>query len=108
MCSFETRFFDSRHLNSTCPDNKVEKCRYIDYDTSLWTRNLVMHLDLVCDRAWMRALPNYGWFIGMCLTTFTLQLPDFFGRWRVLFASQVGIIMSVFLVASSQSIYIYS
>ena len=86
----------------------MEKCRYIDYDTSLWTRNLVMHLDLVCDRAWQRALPNYGWFIGMALTTFTLQQPDFFGRKRILFYSQVGMIMSVFLVASSRSIYIYS
>ena len=97
-----------RLLNSTCPNNEISKCQFIEYDTSLWTNNLVMYLDLVCDRTWMKALPNYGWFFGMFLTSFTLQFPDFFGRWKMLIVSQLGLTVTTFLTAISRSVYFYS
>ena len=58
------------------------------FDSSLWTENFATKFDLVCDKSDLKAIPYYGWFIGMLLTTFTLQLPDFFGRWKVMFFSQ--------------------
>ena len=70
--------------NSTCPENKIEQCERIDFDQTVWSSNLVSDLDLVCDRSWLISLPNYGWFFGMFLTTFTLQFPDYFGRQFIL------------------------
>jgi hypothetical protein len=57
-------------LNDTCPDNRIAKCTSIVYDKSLWTNNLIMELDLVCDQTWMKALVHtvdsnsteYCWF----------------------------------------------
>ena len=51
---------ENETLHSACPDDQVSKCMEIEYDRSMWTNNLIMEMDLVCDRAWMKTLPYYG------------------------------------------------
>ena len=95
-------------LNGTCPDNQVARCVQIEYDRSIWTSNLLMEMNLVCDRTEMKALPNYGWFVGMFLTAFTMQMPDLFGRWSTIFGCQAGLTLTVLLSAAVTSIEAYS
>ena len=71
---------DNETLHSACPDNQVANCERIKFDESFWTANLASELRLVCDRSEYRALPNYGWFAGFCLTSATLQLGVFAER----------------------------
>lgn len=94
-------------FNSTCPGNRVDKCLHIEYNRSMWTHNLIMEMNLVCDRAWMRTLPYYGWFAGMFINTLTMQLADVFGRWTLIFVGQAGLTLTMFLLAASKSIYLY-
>ena len=105
--NFKCHTGNGTQLNGTCPGNRVDECSYIEYDKSLWTNNLVMELDLVCDRAWMKALPNYGWFTGMLFTVILLQLSDVCGRWTVIFGCQMGLTVTVFLSAMSSTNYLY-
>ena len=95
---------DGTQLNNTCPDNRVAECTSIVYDKSLWVNNLVMELDLICDRTWMKALPNYGWFTGMFFNIFILQMSDICGRWTIIFGFQMGLTITVFLSAAPTSI----
>ena len=92
--------------NSTCPENKIEQCERIDFDQTVWSSNLVSDLDLVCDRSWLISLPNYGWFFGMFLTTFTLQFPDYFGRAKLVVFSQGTLTLILFLGSTTKSIYV--
>ena len=103
--SFECLTGNARY-NSICPDNQYNKCREIIFDRTRWSANLVTDLTLICDRSWLISLPSYGWFVGMFLTTFTLQFPDYFGRAKVVFWSQGLLTMTLFLGAASKSIYI--
>ena len=94
-------------LQATCPENKVSNCVFVWYNRSVWTNSLITEMDLVCDRAWMKAMPYYGWFVGMALTTFTMPLSDMCGRWTVIFAGQAALTVTLLLSAASTSIYVY-
>ena len=91
------------HSKKIGTHNSSKDCDTLKFDSSLWTENFATKFDLVCDKSDLKAIPYYGWFIGMLLTTFTLQLPDFFGRWKVMFFSQGC--MSQGLQSHSVSVY---
>ena len=44
-------------FHSTCPENKVSNCVYIWYNRSVRTNSLITEMNLVCDRAWTKAMP---------------------------------------------------
>ena len=105
-----TLHYDCKQSRAAVPTpapNRVAECTTVLYDKSLWTNNLVTELDLVCDRTWMKALPNYGWFTGMLFTVIILQLSDICGRWSIIVVSQIGLTISVFLSAASTSVHLY-
>ena len=108
LVGFKCHTTNGTQLNATCPGNRVTECVQVEYDNSLWTNNLVMEFDLICDRAWMKALPNYGWFTGMLFTVIFLQLSDVCGRWTVIFGCQMGLTITVFLSVTSSTIYMFS
>ena len=45
-------------------------------------------------------------FLGMFLTTFTLQFPDYFGRAKLVVFSQGTLTLILFLSATTKSIYV--
>ena len=94
-------------FHSTCPENKVSNCMFVEYNRSVWSNNLIMEMDLVCDRAWMKTLPYYGWFAGMLVNTVTMPLSDLCGRWTLIITSQAGLTVTLFLSAASKSIHMY-
>lgn len=94
-------------FHSTCPENKVSNCDFIQYNRSVWTNSLIMEMDLVCDRVWMKTLPYYGLFTGTALNTLAMSLSDLCGRWTLIFGGQAGLTVTLFLSVASKSIYVY-
>ena len=78
------------------------------FEDTLWSQNLATSLNLVCDRSNLKSLPNYAWFFGVFLNSFTSQIPDFFGRRKAFVFGQALLTMTTFLCATTASIYSYS
>ena len=89
-------------------DNQVLNCQEVEFEDKIWTANLATSYTLVCDRSQLKSLPNYAWFFGVFLNSFTAQAPDFFGRWKVVFFGQALLVISTFMCALTTSIYSYS
>ena len=94
-------------FHSTCPENKVSNCMFVEYNRSVWSNSLIMEMDLVCDRAWMKYLPYFGWFTGMLINTVTMPLSDLCGRWTLIITSQAGLTVTLFISAASKTIHMY-
>uniref|UniRef100_A0A069DW20 Putative synaptic vesicle transporter svop n=1 Tax=Panstrongylus megistus TaxID=65343 RepID=A0A069DW20_9HEMI len=100
--------YSSQYFSSGVPATSTVTCSSWLYDKSIYESTISVEWDLVCDRAWLRAISDSLLMLGVMLGSIIFgALSDRLGRRPIFFISLVLQVIFGVLVGISPDVYTY-